>query len=319
MRISFGVEEKAKLLSTVHIWNRKQLTQDMFRKLQVKYGIPAYLTETMFWHMEILYRLLPLSEYLVFKGGTCVQSYIGHMFQRASNDLDFNTTIQNPKALMGKIEDINKQLKDKGTAIEIRGVPYGLFEFESSDKASGTLNYRHRMPSRFGEYEHVADNDLQAKSIRVQINCKHAWLPAVKKVLKPVEFFIMEEAIPVEAVIFPHSSIEDLIADKIMATEEHTGRERFKDVYDLMVLFTLDFDKTIVNNKLELIAKKTGRDPGELKKSSANTVMAFGDRASEAQGFASMVCRGGKELVKDWEIMCEKTAGKILHDFFLKS
>ncbi len=319
MRISFGVEERAKLLSTVHIWNRKQLTQDMFRKLQVKYGIPAYLTETMFWHMEILHRLLPLSEYLDFKGGTCVQSYIDPMFQRASNDLDFNTTIQNPNALMQKIEDINKQLKNQGTAVEIQGVPYGFFEFESSDKASGTQNFRHRMPSRFGEYERVAGNDVQAKSIRVQINCKHAWLPAVKKVLKPVEFFIMDEAMPVEAVVFPHSSIEDLIADKIMATEEHTGRERFKDVYDLMVLFNLDFDRTIVNNKLELIAKQTGRDHGELLKSSANTVMAFGDQASEAQGFASMVCRGGKELVKDWEIMCEKTAGKILQDLFLKS
>lgn len=312
MRISFSVEEKTKLLSTVHIWSRDQLTQDMFRKLQVKYGIPAYLTETMFWHTEILYRLLPLSEYLVFKGGTCVQSYIDPMFQRASNDLDFNTSIQNPNALMQKIEDINKQLKTGGTAVEIQGVPYGFFEFESSDKASGTLNYRYRMPSRFGEYEHVAGNDVQAKSIRVQINCKHAWLPAVKKVVKPVEFYIMEEAVPRDVVVFPHSSIEDLIADKIMATEEHTGRERFKDVYDLMVLFNLDFDKTIVNNKLALIATKTGRDAGELLRSSANTVMAFGDRGNEARGFASMVCRGGKELVKDWEIMCEKTAEKIL-------
>ena len=30
--------------------------------------------------------------------------------------------------------------------------------------------------------------------------------------------------------------IEDLIIDKLLATNEHTGRERFKDVYDLMVL-----------------------------------------------------------------------------------
>lgn len=312
MRISFGVEEKIKLLSTIHIWSRDQLTQDMFRKMQVKYGIPAYLTETMFWHMEILYRLLPISEYLVFKGGTCIQSYIDPMFQRASNDLDFNTTIQNQNALIQKIEDINKQLRNQGTAVEIQGIPYGFFEFESADKASGTLNFKHRMPSRFGEYEHVVGSDVQAKSIRIQINCKHAWLPSIKKILKPVEFYIMEEAKPIETVIFPHSSIEDLIADKIMATQVHTGRERFKDVYDLKVLFNLDFDRTAVNTKLALIAKKTGRDAGELLKSSSNTVMAFGDRNNEAQGFASMVCRGGKELIKDWEIMCEKTARTIL-------
>ncbi len=312
MRISFSVEEKTKLLSTIHIWNREQLTQDTFRKLQVKYGIPAYLIETMFWHMEILHRLLPLSEYLVFKGGTCVQSYIDPMFQRASNDLDFNTTVQNPNALMQKIEYLNSQLKTGETAVEIQGIPYGFFEFEFSDKASGTLNYRHRMPSRFGEYEHVAGSDVQAKSIRIQINFKHAWLPAIKKVIKPVKFFIMEEAVPGEVIVFPHASIEDLIADKIMATEEHAGRERFKDIYDLMALLNLDFDGTLVNNKLALIARKTGRDAGELLRSSANTVMVFGDRTNEAQGFASMVCKGGKALIKDWEIGCEKTARKIL-------
>ncbi len=312
MRISFGAEEKIKLLSTVRVWNRNQLTQEVFRKLQVKYGIPAYLVETMFWHMEILRRLAPLGEFLVFKGGTCVQSYINPMLQRASNDLDFNTFIQNPNALMQKIEDLNRQLETQGTTVEIQGIPYGFFQFEASDKASGTLNYRHRMPSRFGEYEHVAGSDVQAKSIRVQINFKHAWLPAIKKVVKPVEFFIADGASPREAVIFPHASIEDLIADKIMATEEHTGRERFKDIYDLTVLLDLDFDKALINEKLALIARKTGRDAGELLRSSANTVMAFGDRAHEAQGFASMVCRGGKVLIKDWEIGCERTAQKIM-------
>ncbi len=312
MRLTFSVEEKTKLLSTIRIWNRNQLTQEMFRKLQVKYGIPAYLIETMFWHMEILRRLKSLGEFLVFKGGTCVQSYIDPALQRASNDLDFNTTIQNPNALMQKIEDLNSELKTQGIAIEIQGIPYGIFEFESSDKASGTLNYRHRMPSRFGEYEHVAGSDVQAKSIKVQINYKHAWLPAIKKVVKPVEFFIAGEAVPREAVVFPHESIEDLIADKIMATEEHTGRERFKDIYDLIILLDLNFDKDLVTKKLDHIAKKIGRDAKELLMSSANTVMAFGDRASEAQGFASMVCRGGKVLIKDWEIGCEKTAKKIM-------
>jgi predicted nucleotidyltransferase component of viral defense system len=312
MRISFSAEEKIMLLSTVRIWNRSQLTHDVFRRLQAKYGIPAYLIETMFWHMEILRRLKPLGEFLIFKGGTCVQSYIDPMLQRASNDLDFNTTIQNPNALMHKIEELNSQLKTLDTAIEIQGIPYGFFEFESSDKASGTLNYRHRMPSRFGEYEHAAGNDVQAKSIRIQINYKHAWLPAIKKVIKPVRFFVIEEEAPEEEVIFPHSSIEDLIADKIMATEEHTGRERFKDIYDLMVLLHLEFDITLVNNKLTLIASKIGRDAGELLRSSANTVMAFGERTGEAQGFASMVCRGGKALIKDWEIECERTAKNIM-------
>ena len=311
MRITFSVDEKIRLLSTIQVWKREQLTQEVFRKLQIKYGIPAYLIETLFWHLEILNRLQPMSEFIVFKGGTCVQSYIDPMFQRASNDLDFNTTIENPNALMQKIEDMNKLLKDKGISIDVQGVQYGIFEYESNDAASGTLNYRHRMPSRFGEYERVSGKDVQAKSIRVQVNYKHSWLPAIKKVMKPVDFFITEIA-PLNAIIFPHESIEDLIVDKLLATNEHTGRERFKDVYDLMILLDLGYDRTLINNKLALIAGRTKRDAGELIRSSAGTVMAFGERADEARGFASMVARGGKELIREWEIGCEKTAGKII-------
>lgn len=130
------------------------------------------------------FRFLPSLFKSVFKGGTCVQSYIDPVLQRASNDLDFNTTIQNPNALMQKIEELNRQLKTQGTAIEAQGILYGVFEFELNDTASGTLNYRHRMPSRPGQYERVAGNDIQ-----------------------------------------------------------------FKDVYDLMVLLSLDYDRTLVINK----------------------------------------------------------------------
>ncbi len=311
MRITFSVEEKITLLSTIHVWKREQITQEAFKKLQVKYGIPAYLIETLFWHLEILYRMQPVSEFLLFKGGTCVQSYIDPMFQRASNDLDFNTIIENPNALMQKIEELNKQLKDRKIAINVQGVQYGIFEFESVDEVSGTLNYRHRMPSRFGEYERVSGRDVQAKSIKVQVNYKHSWLPAIKKVIKPVEFLITE-VVPLNAVIFPHESIEDLIADKLLATNEHTGRERFKDAYDLMVLLELNHDRILINNKLALIAGRTKSDVGKLIKSSASTVMAFGERSGEARGFASMVARGGKELIRDWEIGCERTAEKIM-------
>lgn len=313
MRTAFTVEEKTELLSTIHVWKREQLTQDTFRKLQAEYGIPAHLVETLFWHLEVLHRLIPISEFLVFKGGTCVQSCIAPMFQRASNDLDFNTTVENPNAMMQKIEELNATLKAQKTAIEVQGVWYGIFELESNDPVSGTLNYRHRMPSRFGEWERVAGRDVQAKSIRVQINYKHSWLPAIKIVVKPVEFFIVTDVAPVEAVVFPHASVEDLIVDKLLATNEHTGRERFKDVYDLLVLLELGHDKALIGKKLSLIAEKAGRDAKELARSSASTVMSFGERSEEARGFASMVARGGKELFAgNWEMSCEKTAEKIL-------
>jgi hypothetical protein len=40
--------------------------------------------------------------------------------------------------------------------------------------------------------------------------------------------------------------------------------------------------------------------------------MAFGERTDEARGFASMVARGGKEFIKNWEMNCEKTAEGII-------
>lgn len=79
-----------------------------------------------------------------------------------------------------------------------------------------------------------------------------------------------------------------------------------------MILLELGYDRTLINNKLALIAGRTKRDVGELIRSSAGTVMAFGERIDEARGFASMVARGGKELIREWEIGCEKTAGKIM-------
>ncbi len=75
------------------------------------------------------------------------------------------------------------------------------------------------------------------------------------------------------AVVFPHESIEDLIADKLLATKEHTGRERFKDVYDLMLLLDLSRDRTLINDKLALIAGRTKRDAGEPRRADSSAVL----------------------------------------------
>lgn len=311
MRITLESEEKELLLSTIRVWERRSLAQEVFRGLQAEYGVPAYLVENLFWHMEILDRLRPLQDLLVFKGGTCVQSYIPPMLQRASSDLDFNSTVENRHALLDPIEKLNRRLQSSGRAVVLRGVRYGRFELESDDRRTGTLNFRHRMPSRFGELERVGQDDIGAKSIRVQVNLKHAWLPAVKTVKRPVSFFICEKVKPRRRVLFPHSSIEDLVADKLLATRQGSGRERFKDVYDLMVMLELRPDSSIVLDKLSRIAKEAGGSAAETLRSSAETVASFGERSAEAKGFASMVCRGGRELVMDWEMRCLETARRI--------
>jgi len=311
MRITLSAEEKELLLSTVRVWDRRSLSQDVFRGLQAKYGVPAYLAESLFWHLEILDRLRPLQEFLVFKGGTCVQSYLSPMLQRASNDLDFNSTVENRNAIEGSVDELNRRLFSDGRSVVIRGVPFGRFELESEDRRTGTLNFRHRMPSRFGEVERVGKDDIGAKPIRVQINLKHAWLPAIKTVRRPVSFFVCEEVRPKHRVLFPHASVEDLVADKVLATRQRSGRERFKDVYDLMVLLGLRPDPAIILEKLRRVAETAGGTAGEYLGSSATTVAAFGERSAEARGFAAMACRGGKELVAEWEMRCLETAREL--------
>ena len=111
------------------------------------------------------------------------------------------------------------------------------------------------MPSRFGELERVGTNSIQAKSVRVQINYKHCWLPAIEIVKKVPRFFIMDHQRPKIKFKRNHSSAEDLIVDKILATSMigSFGRERFKDVYDLGMLSKSNLGNSIIHNKWNLL------------------------------------------------------------------
>ncbi len=305
-------------MEIIEVWPLKELTQAKLRELQRDFGVSAYLIEMVFWHLDTLHQLSRIKDFLVFKGGTCVQSYLPEKFQRASNDLDFNTTINNPNALMEKMAELNEHLEENNNALSLQIddtlVPYGHFEFEFNDARSGTLSFKRRMPSRLGEYELVKGNEVLAKSLKVQINYKHAWLPAMKILNKHVDFFINKTVTSKIHVKFPHESVEDLISDKIIATSNigQFGRERFKDIYDLMLLSRQDFDGRLIIDKIRRIVSKTNLDAENVLKGAVNTISTFAGRYQDAQGFASMVCYGGKELIKNWEVECESLADRIL-------
>lgn len=135
MRLDLSSEEKGRALSIVKVWKRDAMNFDTFRAMQAEWGVPARLVETVFWHLDTL-DALGSPEWLVFKGGTCVQSYIKPEFQRASVDLDFNTDIQNPNAVMDAVKKLNVKLRER--AVTVRG----SVEFDSRDVRSGTLNFR---------------------------------------------------------------------------------------------------------------------------------------------------------------------------------
>jgi len=312
MRIELTHPERLGILSIVSSWERNQISQEIFREIQRKSGIPARLVEITFWHTDTL-ALLAEVDWLVFKGGTCVQSYLPPGYQRASVDLDFNATIGNPHSIRKEVNRLNNRIRGGENFVSIQGFDFGILEFKGEDSRTGTLNYSRRMPSRFGELERIGDKTIQAKSIRIQINYKHSWLPALKPCMKIPEFFIFEHEKPLKCEKIAHSSLEDLIADKILALcmVGPFGRERFKDVYDLAMITMEDFNVGVVQEKLVLVGKKSNIEAGAFVKGAVETISSFGSRSQEARGFSSMVGREGRQKILNWDEFCISTAERI--------
>ncbi|MEA1925325.1 MAG: nucleotidyl transferase AbiEii/AbiGii toxin family protein [Candidatus Altiarchaeota archaeon] len=310
MKIHYTLEEKESILDIIDVWRREQLTQKTFRDIQEETGIPPTLIETMFWHLDTLHQLTKLKPAPIFKGGTCVQNYIPPSLQRASNDLDFNSRTGNPNTIIDQIKELNKKLLKKGNAIEFKKhkqkIRYGTLDYNLKDERSGTVTFSRRMPSRLGEYIKAGDYEVTGKNIRIQINYKHAWLPALQIINKEPGFFILKYQKMKKGYVYPSSSPEDLITDKILATmeEKEGGRERLKDIYDLMVLLRIKHRKEKILEKLEMIAERKGNTPNIILKSSSTNISKFVEKDMEAQGFKSLAGVDGKKIIENWETNC---------------
>jgi len=308
MRLKFDPDEKQKIASIIKAWAPKQVTQGVFDTVKSGFGIPRGLVQTMFWHVDTLLALSSL-DWLVFKGGTCVQSYIPYGFQRASDDLDFNSGIENPNTIRGELKKWNELALKNGNAVRIRGIDFGVLEFVHQDKLSGTMTFKRRMPSKFGDMELVGDKDVQAKALKVQINYKHAWLPAIKKVTRSVDFFIMKYQRPKRKVMVVHSSPEDLIVDKMVAISSvnPSHREKFKDVYDIWALLREKRDPKLVQKKADAITEAMGLDGASLKEGAVQTISDLGERGHMARDHSALVCKDGRKELEDWEGFCNRT------------
>jgi predicted nucleotidyltransferase component of viral defense system len=312
MRLKFDADDKQKIASLVKAWAPGQVTLGVFDTIRSDFGVPKGLVQTMFWHVDTLDAVSGL-DWLVFKGGTCVQSYIPWGLQRASDDLDFNSVIENPNAIRDEIEKWNIAAIKKGNAVSVRGIDFGLLEFVLQDKSSGTLTFRRRMPTKFGDLELIKDKDVQAKTLKVQINYKHAWLPAIKKVTRPVDFFIMKYQSPKHKVQVVHSSAEDLIADKMVAISRAnpSHREKFKDVYDIWALLQEQRDGKLVMEKLEAVADARGLKAQALKEGVVQTISDLGEKGHMARDHGALVCKDGRKELEDWEGFCQRTVKAI--------
>lgn len=312
MKLILNHEEKAALADIIKVWERAQITQDSLRHIQQATGVPSRLIETIFYQVDTLDALSEL-DWLVFKGGTCVQSHLPYQKQRASVDLDLNSRIGNPNAIEHQIDSCNEQLRKLGRTTIIQNIEFGTLAYQGTDEHSGTLNYIRRVPSKFGEFEKAGGNLIQSKSLRVQINYKHSWLPCVRPIEKMFEPFILGYQTPKTTTQFVHSSPEDMFVDKILTTSNigDFGRERYKDVYDLYQLSSIITDHDIILKKLDLISTRAGLSSKAILDASKETISKFSNHSMEAKGFGSMVCNGGKKDIEDWEHVCNTLIGSI--------
>jgi len=313
MRLKFAPDEKEKIASIIKAWAPSQVTQRVFDTIRSDFGIPRGLVQTMFWHVDTLLAITSL-DWLVFKGGTCVQSYVPYGLQRASDDLDFNSNIENPNAIRAELKKWNKTALEKGNAVLVRGLAFGALELIYQDKLSGTLTFKRRMPSKFGDMELVGDKEIQAKALKVQINYKHAWLPAIKTVKKPVDFFIMKYQRPKRKVMVVHSSPEDLIVDKMIAISKAnpSHREKFKDVYDLWTLLREKRNTKNIKEKSDAVTGAMGIDWASLKDGAVQTISDLGERGHMARDHSALVCKDGRKELEDWEGFCQRTVKAII-------
>ncbi len=311
--LKFTPDEKINILSIVTTWDRLQHSQESLNHIQREAGIPARLAEITFWHYDTLYSLSK-AQWLFFKGGTSVQTYLEPGCQRSSVDLDFNTDIENPNSILTEVETINQDIQKRNACTKAGDIEFGKIEYLDEDPHTKTMNFQRRMPSRFGEMELVKGKQIQAKSIRIQINRKNVKLPALETVRKQPYFYIQKYQSPKKVFEIVHLSKEDLIADKILATcnVKGFGRERFKDLYDLGFLLRTEFVPETVLKKLDMITS----DLDNILNGSRDTAASFSEKTQQARGFLGMVARDGRDIAWDWEGFCFKLIGdlKELHD-----
>ena len=285
-----------------------------YMPIREKIGLSLRHIEKNLWLIDTLKVLNEFfNRKLFLKGGTCVQSYLPPNMQRFSDDLDFNTEVRSPQVLKEIINEVNIKLKESG---KINGV-YGKFIFRSIDTKIDYATFYRIVPTKLGLKLRLKElkKIIQGEVIKVQINFKHE-IPAFKSIEKEYCSFIYLNPDLKEKVIFTHLSVEDLVADKILATAVHEeivfGRERFKDVFDIgMLLEYCDIDFNLINKKLEYISDESGIQVNRLIDASLNNQEKMKNKlVPSLVGVNALLCRDVRFDEDTWLNFCDKIIEK---------
>ena len=270
----------------------------------------AYIT---LLHLDTLDALHEL-DFLVFKGGTCVQTFLPPARQRISVDLDFNSRYAHPNTVESAIVNLNTQLVKDGRAATIHGIEYGKLLPDGHNAPTGTVNFARYLPTPWDERAVRDGVEFQARLVRVQINIKHHELPAIDPKKRKIEFFTQPALKSTRDVKVESASAADLVADKILAITKNVGgfgRERIKDFYDLFAMGDLKVPRELVVDKLDRVAAKVNATRAQVLDGAVERCEDVRANHLVVQSYVSSVCKDGKKLLANWETELDKLQDRL--------
>lgn len=284
-------------------WDPACLTRAALEEAAAPFGVNPREAYATLLHLDTLDALRGL-DFLVFKGGTCVQTYLPPGLQRVSVDLDFNSRHPHPNTVDAAVRKLNASLRGSGRCVTLHGVEYGALLPFGADPQSGTVSYARYLYTPYDDRAIVGGVETQARLIRVQINCKHHELPALDPARREVRFFTQPSLMPRRRVEAECASLADLFADKVLTITKDVGgfgRERIKDFYDLFALRRQPVPVERVARKLDLVASRSAATREAILKGAIERCEDVRARHHEAKGFVTSACAEGKALLSGWE------------------
>lgn len=302
-------DERKKLWEKLpSIFREKDATRQGLRMLSMETGYNTRFLEVMLWQLDTLYLLKDYATELVWKGGTCVQSYAPEEYQRYSTDLDINTNLD-ANGIIETFEELNERLQEEGKVHTVENMLLGGFNIVSRDEHIGVINVIRLVPTKHGgEYTKQGVKILDVIPLKVQLNYgihENTGITAIEII--PREPKLIAYKMVKQRFNFPHESPGDLLADKIIAMAEikgiHRGRLRIKDAYDVILLTKIiGVDYTTTLRKLETIAEWWGVNSSNIVKKAIDALRELSEKKIEVLGFKGAVGEEGlKKIVNNWE------------------
>lgn len=303
-------EEKKIVWSISYLFEEKDFTPQALGSAYSGVGISTRYIEYSMWQLDTLYILSHFANSLVWKGGSCVQSYVPPKYRRWSVDIDLNSELDRD-AIFDFVDDINRMLYDHKKVITIGDVNFGKIEFYDENPVTGTLNFFRLVPIKHGGEAKYKGNIKvkEAYPIRIQFNYKayrELGFIAIHIVPKIPEL-LPSKTYSFKKFVFPHESPSDLLADKIWALADieraHRGRIRLKDAYDLCLLWRFaKLNNDIITRKIEFYAESSNTTTKTIINAAIDTLTRLKTQKVEALGMKGAVgIDGFNEIILHWD------------------